>query len=76
MKQYEGQEKSSILNEEDRRIVEIIERLDNEYNPKKARLREAKADRDSAELKNEQAKELEEQVSKRLEERGKTHEEQ
>ena len=76
MKQYEGQEKSSIPNEEDRRTLEIIERLDNEYNPKKARLREAKADRDSAELKNEQAKELEEQVSKRLEKRGKTHEEQ
>ena len=31
MKQYEGKEKSSIPNEEDRRTLEIIESLDKEY---------------------------------------------
>ena len=35
MKQYEGQEVTDIQNEEDRRILKIINRLDREYNSKK-----------------------------------------
>ncbi len=76
MKQYEGQEISDIQNEEDRKIFKIIDRLDREYNSKKIKLNNAKNGRDSAKIKNEQAKELEIQVSEQLKKRGQAHEEQ
>ena len=33
MKQYEGQDIESIADEEDRQILEILKRIDKEYNP-------------------------------------------
>ncbi len=42
MKQYEGQDIESISNKEDRQILEILKRIDKEYNPnaqKKKRLK-------------------------------------
>ena len=76
MKQYEGQEIANIQNEEDKQILEIIDRLDREYNSKKIKLNNAKNGRDSAKIKNDQAKELEKQVSEQLKKRGQAHEEQ
>ena len=76
MKQYEGQEIANIQNEEDRQILEILEMLDREYNSKKIKLNNAKNSRDSAKIKNDQAKELERQVSEQLKKRGQAHEEQ
>ena len=76
MKQYEGQEIADIPNEEDRQILEIIYRLDREYNSKKIKLNNAKNSRDSAKIKNDQAKELEREVSEQLKKRGQAHEEQ
>ena len=76
MKQYEGQEIANIQNEEDRQILEILEMLDREYNSKKIKLNNAKNSRDSAKIKNNQAKELERQVSEQLKKRGQAHEEQ
>ena len=76
MKQYEGQEIVDIQNEEDRKILEIINRLDREYNSRKIKLNNAKNSRDSAKIKNDQAKELERQVSEQLKKRGQAHEEQ
>ena len=75
MKQYEGKEISQIQNKEDRQILEIIERLDKEYNYKKIKLNNAKNGRDSAKIKNDQEKEKEEQLSEKLRKRGRTHEE-
>ena len=74
MKKYEGREISSIENEEDRRILEIIERLDNEYNPKKAKLKDAKEKRDAAKKRKEQAEILNKQVSDQLSKEGITNE--
>ena len=37
IKQYEGKEIEEVEDEEDRRIIEIIRRLDEEYNPRKSR---------------------------------------
>lgn len=76
MKQYEGQEIADIQNEEDRQILEILERLDREYNSKKIKLNNAKNGRDSAKIKNDQSKELEREVSEQLKKRGQAHEEQ
>ena len=76
MKQYEGQEIANIQNEEDKQILEIIDRLDREYNSKKIKLNNAKNSRDSAKIKNDQAKELERQVSEQLKKRGQAYEEQ
>ena len=79
LKQYEGKMIQEIENEEDRRIVEIIRRLDEEYNPKKAKqqaLIQAKQERDSSKQKNLDTIELEQQVEAQLNERGKNHEEQ
>ena len=76
MKQYEGQEIANIQNEEDRQILEILEMLDREYNSKKIKLNNAKNSRDSAKIKNDQAKELEREVSEQLKKRGQAHEEQ
>ena len=50
--------------------------LDREYNSKKIKLNNAKNSRDSAKIKNDQAKELERQVSEQLKKRGQAHEEQ
>ena len=76
MNQYEGQGIADIQNEEDRKILEIINRLDREYNSRKIKLNNAKNSRDSAKIKNDQAKELERQVSEQLKKRGQAHEEQ
>ena len=79
LKQYEGKKIEEIENEEDRRIVEIIRKLDEEYNPKKAKqqaLIQAKQERDSSKQKNLDTIELEQQVEAQLDERGKNHEEQ
>ena len=67
---------SSIKNEEDRKILEIIDRLDREYNFKKMKLNNTKKSRDSAEKLNEQTKELETQVSEQLKKRGQVYEEE
>ena len=76
MRKYDGQEIANIQNEEDRNILEIIDRLDREYNSKKIKLNSAKNSRDSAKIKNNQAKELERKVSEQLKKRGQAHEEQ
>ena len=76
MRKYDGQEIANIQNEEDRNILEIIDRLDREYNSKKIKLNSAKNSRDSAKIKNDQAKELERKVSEQLKKRGQAHEEQ
>ena len=48
IKKYDGKELSSIEDEEERKIVEIIRMLDNEYNSKKAKLEDAKGKRNKA----------------------------
>ena len=68
-----------IENEEHRRIVEIVRRLDEEYNSKKEKqqaLQQAKEKRDEAKEQNDKTKQLENQVSEELEKRGKNHEQQ
>ena len=40
IKQYQGKQLEEIENEEDRQIVEIIKRLDEEYNSKKLNARD------------------------------------
>ena len=74
IKEYEGKDIEEIENEEDRRIVEIIRRLDNEYNPRKVKLKEVKKGRDAAKGKNDKAKEMESQVFCELQKRGKADE--
>ena len=79
LKQYEEKSLEQIDNEEDRKIVEIVRRLEEEYNPKvikQKELAQAKKERDSAKQKNKEAIELEQQVEEQLNERGKNHEEQ
>ena len=79
LNQYEGKELDEIENKENRRIIEIVRRLDEEYNPKKAKqqaLIQAKQERDSSKQKNLDTIELEQQVETQLNERGKNHEEQ
>ena len=76
---YKEVELEDIENEEDRKIVEIIRKLDEEYNPKiikQQALSKAKKERDSAKQRNKDAIELEQQVEAQLNERGKNHEEQ
>ena len=68
IKKYEGKELSSIEDEEDRKIVEIIRMLDNEYNSKKAKLEKAKEERNKAKEKRDKAKEQEGQAEKILSE--------
>ncbi len=68
IKKYDGKELSSIEDEEDRKIVEIIRRLDNEYNSKKAKLKDAKEERNKAKEKRDKAKKQEEQAEKILSE--------
>lgn len=79
LKQYEGKKLEEVENEEDRRILEVVRRLDAEYNPRKSKqqdLQQAKQQRDEARKRNTQAKDLEGQVSEELKERGENHEEQ
>ena len=68
IKKYDGKELSSIEDEEDRKIVEIIRMLDNEYNSKKAKLEDAKGKRNKAKEKKDKAKKQEEQAEKILSE--------
>ena len=78
IKQYEGKEINEIENIEDRKIIEKIRKLDEEYNPKKAKtqvLQQAKATRDKAKYQNNEARKLEQQVSEQLMKRGKTYDE-
>ena len=77
LKQYEGKELEEIENEEDRKIAEIVRKLDIEYNPKKAKqqcLAQAKQERDEAKEINEEARKLEQQVEIQLAKRGKNNE--
>ena len=79
LKKYNRKELEEIENEEDRRIAEIVRKLDEEYNPKNDKQKElvrAKKEYDSAKQKNKKTIELEQQVEKQLNERGKNHEEQ
>ena len=76
IKKYEGKELSSIEDEEDRKIVEIIRMLDNEYNSKKAKLEDAKGKRDKAKEQKKQAETLSEQVSEQLLKEGVSNEKQ
>ena len=78
IKQYEGIKLEEVENEEDRKILEIVGRLDEEYNPQSAKnkkLQQSKQQRDEAKLKNNQAKKLEQQISEQLMKRGRNHEE-
>ena len=74
IKEYEEKDIEEIENEEDRRVVEIIRRLYNEYNPRKMKLKEVKKGRDAAKEKNDKAKEMESQVFCELQKRGKADE--
>ena len=79
MKKYEGLELEQIEDEDDKKIVKILRRLDEEYNPKKVKqvaLSKAKQEFDSAKQKNEDTIELEKQVEAQLNYRGKNYEEQ
>ena len=76
LKQYYGKKIEEVEDEEDRKILEIIRQLDEEYNPKKIKLRQAKQKRDDAKEKNDKAKKLEQQASEQLKKRGQSHEEQ
>ena len=78
LKQYEGKEPEEVENIEDREVLEIVRRLDEEYNPKKNKtqfLQQAKATRDKAKYQNNEARKLEQQVSEQLMKRGKTYDE-
>ena len=59
---------------EDREKIAKLRIYGMGINPSK--LRQAKQQRDDAKSKNDQAKELEKQVSEQLKKRGQTHEEQ
>ena len=76
IRKYEGKELSSIEDEEDRKIVEIIRRLDNEYNSKKAKLKDAREKRNKAKERKKQAETLSEQVSEQLLKEGVSDEKQ
>ena len=76
LKKYEGKKTEDIESEEDKQLVEIIRRLDEEYNFRKTELMQSKNKRDNAKSKNDQVKELEVQVSEQLKKRGIAHEEQ
>ena len=76
IKKYDGKELSSIEDEEDRKIVEIIRRLDNEYNSKKAKLKDAKEKRNKAKERKKQAETLSEHVSEQLLKEGVSDEKQ
>ena len=78
LKKYEGKESEEVENIEDREVLEIVRILDEEYNPKKNKiqfLQQAKATRDKAKNKNNEARKLEQQVSEQLMKRGKTYDE-
>ena len=82
---YEGKNIEEIPIE-DRKIMEIIRRIDDNFmskeqeerskRVKKSKLQIAKIERDDAKAKNAKAKELEQQVAEQLRKRGKNHEEQ
>ena len=77
LKQYEGKKLDEVEDEEDRIVLEIVRRLDEEYNPRKTKnqmLKQAKQERDEAEENNDKAKDLEEQVYEEMEKRGKLYE--
>ncbi len=79
LKKYEEKELEEVEDEEERRILEIVRKLDEKYNSRKVKqknLQTVKQQRDKAKQKNEQAKEFEEQVSEELKKRGQVHEEQ
>jgi hypothetical protein len=79
LKQYEGKQLEEVENEEDRKILEIVRRIDEEYNPKKLKqesLKQAKQEKNEAKIQSDNAKALEQQVSQELKKRGKTNEEQ
>ena len=77
-KKYEGKALEEVEDEEDRKILEIIRRLDEEYNLRNSRikvLQQAKQECNDAKEKNYEVRLLEEQVEEELKKRGKLHEE-
>jgi len=75
---YQGKELEEIEDVNDRKVFEVIMRLDKEYNPRKAKkdaLSQAKNERDNAKYLNKETVDLEQQVEAQLNERGKNHEE-
>ena len=79
LKQYEGKKLEEVEDEEDRKILEIVRRLDEEYNPRKAKsqkLKQTKQERDNAKEKNDKVKDLEKEMTEELQKRGSVHEEQ
>ena len=74
--QEEIEKDETIKDEEKRRVLELL-KLGVSLPKKRVKdLQQAKQSRDDAKAKNDQAKELEEQVSEELKKRGKNHEEQ
>ena len=70
---------SEVENEEDWEILEILSRIDEEYNPRKAKsqkLKQTKQERDNAKEKNDKVKDLEKEMTEELQKRGSIHEEQ
>ncbi len=68
-KKYEGVPLEEIEDEVDRRVVEVLRRIDEQYNPnrvKQQQLASARAARDSAEEKHEQAVALETEVQEQV----------
>ena len=75
---YQGKELEEIEDVNDRKVFEVIMRLDKEYNPRKAKkdaLSQAKNERDNAKYLNKETVDLEQQVEAQLNERGKIYEE-
>ena len=78
LKLYEGKEIDEIENIEDKKTLKKLIELDKEYNSQKIKtqvLQQAKATRDKAKNKNNEARKLEQQVSEQLMKRGKTYDE-
>ena len=73
LEEYAGQPLENVP-EEDREKIAKLRIYGMGINPSK--LRQAKQQRDDAKSKNDQAKELEKQVSEQLKKRGQAHEEQ
>jgi len=79
LKKYEGKELEEVENEEDRKVLEIVRRLDDEYNWKKNKnkdLQQAQQERDNSKATNDEAREFEIQVAEELKKRGKKDEKQ
>lgn len=74
LKKYDNFELEEIENKEDRRVAEIIRRVDYEYNGKKLKISRQQNEHAQAKKLNEHTTELEQGFSTELKKRGRQHE--